>query len=183
MQARHLVLHPRSYNKLKRILREARSDGEVRVANRINAVILNAEGKTSGEISTTLKASRSKVSKWLKSYEDSGFEGILEGHRSGRPRLLSEQQEQQLSDIIESGPVSYGYLSGVWTSIMIRDVITDEFAVPYHAGHVRKILRNLGFSVQRPKRVLANADPLKQAKWKRYTYPNIKKKRKRPMPR
>ena len=41
---------------------------------------------------------------------------------------------------------------------MISWVIEEEFGIEYHPGHVRKILHEIGFSVQRPKRVLARAD-------------------------
>ena len=52
----------------------------------------------------------------------------------------------------------------------------NEFGVEYSARHVRRILHDLDFSVQRPKKVLANADVTLQNKWVRYTYPRIKKK-------
>ena len=59
---------------------------------------------------------------------------------------------------------------------MIARVIAEEFGVSYHPGHVRKLLEEMGFSVQRPQRVLARADPAAQARWRRRTYPNLKKK-------
>ena len=40
---------------------------------------------------------------------------------------------------------------------------------------VRKLLHRLGYSVQRPTTRLVQADPLKQNKWIRYTYPNLTK--------
>jgi transposase len=58
-------------------------------------------------------------------------------------------------------------------------VIEEEFGVAYHPGHVRKLLHNLGFSVQRPRRVLARADAEEQDRWHRRVYPNLKKKPKR----
>ena len=61
-------------------------------------------------------------------------------------------------------------------SLVDFPAIEEEFLISYHPGHVRKILYSLNYSMQRPKRVLANADPEKQNKWQRYTYPNIKKK-------
>lgn len=128
------------------------------------------------EISEVLKSPRSAVSLWLKNYEGHGLEGILEGQRPGRPPELTPQQQTTLADIIESGPVAYGFLSGVWTSLMVARIIRGEFGVEYHPGHVRKILHELGFSVQRPKRILAKADEAQRSRWTRYTYPNIKKK-------
>lgn len=59
---------------------------------------------------------------------------------------------------------------------MLTEVIAEEFNIFYHPGHVRKILHSMNYSLQRPKRILANSDPAKQNHWKRYTYPNIKKK-------
>lgn len=176
MQARLLKLHHNTTKKLLKLKKEAEQTGEYRVAKRVHAVLLNSEGHMSGSIAKLLKSPRSRVSEWLRLYEEFGFDALLEGHRSGRPALLAEKQIKILCDIIESGPVAYGFLTGVWTSPIIKQVIENEFDISYHAGHVRKILYDLNFSLQRPKRVLANADPIKQNKWRRYTYPNIKKK-------
>lgn len=178
MKPRLVQLHPMTAKKLLRLRREAEADGQHRVARRIHAVLLNDDRYTSGQISALLKAPRSRVSQWLKDYEYYGYEGLLEGYRPGRPTLLAPRDKQMLGDIIDSGPVAYGYLSGVWTSPMIARVIQDEFGIGYHPGHVRKLLQQLGFSVQRPKRKLARADSHQQDRWHRYTYPNLKKKHK-----
>ena len=156
--------------------REAAADGADRVATRIHAVLLNHDENTSGEIAKILKASLSGVSEWLKIYAEQGVDGLLEGRRSGRPSFLSDVDKVLLCDIIDSGPIAYGYVSGLWTSIRIADVIDQEFGVRYHPGHVRKLLGDFGFSVQSPKRVLALANKEKQAKWTFETYPTIKKK-------
>lgn len=176
MLARCLELHHKTVGKLVRDKREAEKDGAYRVATRIHAVLLNNDGKTSGDISALLKSPRSCVSQWLKNYEEHGYDGLLEGRRCGREPRLSESDKIMLGDIIDSGPTAYGFLGGVWTSPMVAKVIAEEFKHEYHPGHVRKLLAQLGFSVQRPKRLLAKADQKLQNRWKRYTYPNIKKK-------
>jgi len=176
MRPRILQLHYKTVEKLRRLKREAEQDGAYRVAKRIHSVLLNNDGRSSGEIAGILNAPLSRVSQWLRDYEEQGYEGILEGYRSGRIPKLSEEQKTTLCDIIDSGPVAYGFLSGVWTSPMITRIIEEEFNTTYHPGHVRKLLSQLGFSVQRPKRLLAKADKEKQDRWHRYTYPAIKKK-------
>ena len=176
MLPRLLRLHPATHRRLIRLSKEAERDGAYRVAKRLQAVVLNAEGRTSGELATVLKAPRSKVSEWLWRYQEYGIEGLLEGYRSGRPAELTPPQRTQLGDILDSGPVAYGLDSGVWTSPMIAWVIEEEFGVHYHPGHVRKLLHGLGFSVQRPRRMLARADAEEQDRWHRRTYPNLKKK-------
>jgi transposase len=136
---------------------------------------LNSEGRTSGELAGILKAPRSRVSEWLSLYQTHGVDGLLEGYRSGRPPLLTEEQRTHLGDILDSGPVAYGLDTGLWTSPMLAWVIEEEFGVAYHPGHVRKLLHRMGFSVQRPRRVLARGDASAQDRWHRRTYPNLKK--------
>ena len=134
MLPRLLRLHPKTHSRLVRLSKEAERDGVYRVAKRLQAVVLNSEGRTSGELAGILRAPRS------------------------------------------SGPVAYGLDTGLWTSPILAWVIEEEFGVAYHPGHVRKLLHGLGFSVQRPRRVLARADASAQDRWRRRTYPNLKKK-------
>ncbi len=148
MQARVLKLHPMTAKKLLRLRKEAEAEGAYRVAKRVHAVLLNHDGYTSGQITAMLKTPRSCVSEWLKNYEQYGYEGLLEGHRSGRRALLTAANRRVLDDIVDSGPVAYGYLSGVWTSPMIAQVIQEQFGVAYHPGHACRLLHQLGFSVQ-----------------------------------
>lgn len=176
MVPRLLRLHPSTYQRLARLSKEAERDGAYRVAKRLRAIVLNSEGHTSGELAEMLQAPRSKVSEWLQRYQTHGIDGLLEGYRSGRPAALSEEQQQQLGDILDSGPVAYGLDIGIWTSPMIAWVIQEEFGVHYHPGHVRKLLHGWGFSVQRPRRVLARADAVAQDRWHRRIYPALKKK-------
>jgi transposase len=177
MQARLLHLHFRTYNKLRRLKKEAEADGAHRVAKRLHAVTLNHDGLSSGEIAGFLDAPRSKVSQWLSHYEQFGFEALLEGQRSGRPGQLTPPQRVQLEDIIESGPTAWGFVSGVWSAPMVARVIAEEFGVDYTARHVGRLLHAWGFSVQRPRRKLLRANPRQQDRWRRYTYPRLKKKR------
>jgi len=163
--------------KLTQLKKSAVKDGAYRVAQRIHAVLLNMEGRTGPSIASLLKVHRANVSIWLRNWQRYGMDGLLEGHRSGRPHGLTAKQRSHLCEILDSGPISYGFMSGVWTSVMITSVITEEFGVSYHPGHVRKLLQELGFSVQRPKRLLVQADKAQQHRWQRYTYPNLKKKR------
>src|SRR5450755_779375 len=123
-----------------------------------------------------LKAPRSKVSEWLQRYQTDGVDGLLEGYRSGRPSELTEKQQQQLGDILDSGPAAYGLDNGIWTSPMIAWVIEEEFGVQYHPGHVRELLDDWGLSVHRPPPIQARADVAAQDRWRPRINPDLKKK-------
>lgn len=143
----------RTAHRLIALRRQAIQDNAARVAQRLHAIILSLEGRTTTEIA-----------------------GLLKVHRSGRPSQLTPRQRQQLQDILDSGPVAYGLDTGVWTSPIIGEVIAHEWDVRFHPGHVRKLLRQLGYSVQRPTTKLVQADPTQKLRWVRYRYPHIKKK-------
>jgi transposase len=161
---------------LLELRKEAGRDQEPRVAQRFHAIALSIEGQTVSQIARSLKVHRSSVPFWIQQWNSEREVGLLEGHRAGRPTRLTIEQQEQLRDILDSGPVAYGLESGIWTSPIISGVITQEFGVGYHPGHVRKLLRRLGYSVQRPTTRLVQADPVQKNRWIRYTYPRLKKK-------
>ena len=166
----------KTVEKLMLARKQAHADKAPRVTLRIQAIILSLEKQSPSDIARLLHVPRSCVHEWIKAWNEYGMEGLLEGHRSGRRPRLSEEDKQRLFDIVDSGPVAYGLQTGVWTSPIIADVIEEEFEVNYHPGHVRRILSNIGLSVQRPTKKLAAADPKKQNRWIRYTQPSLKKK-------
>lgn len=177
MKAKQLKSDQRNYKKIFQLYKEAVGDRSFRVSRRLHAILLNLEGYKAPQIADILKVHRSNVSHWLRNWEtEGGLQGVLEGYRPGRPCSITKYQIQKLEDILDSGPIAYGFHTGIWTSPMVARVIEDEFSVAYHPAHVSKILHELGFSVQRPRKILARADQEKQSRWVRYTYPNIKKK-------
>jgi len=165
----------RAIEKLMAVRREAQREKAPRLLLRVQGILLSLEGLTTGAIADQLKVHRSTVPLWIEHWNSYGEEGLWEGQRSGRPAGLSESQRQTLRDILDSGPVAYGLETGIWTSPLVSQIIRDEFQQDYHPGHVRKLLRQLGYSVQRPTTRLVQADVKQKRKWVRYTYPNLKK--------
>jgi len=162
-------------SKLLELRRQAQKDKEPSLVFRVQGILISIEGHTTGEIANNLKAHRSTVPLWIDHWNQHGQEGLWEGHRSGRPSGLDPEEREKLCDILDSGPVAYGLETGIWTSPLVRQVIQEEFGQRYHPGHVRKLLRHLGYSVQRPTTRLVQADLKQKRKWVRYTYPNLKK--------
>src|SRR5271167_3564778 len=145
MLPRMIRLHPSTYQRLIRLSKEAERDGAYRVSKRLQAVVLNSQGRSSGELAAILQAPRSKVSEWLARYQMHGVEGLLEGQRSGRPPQLKSAQREPLRDILDSGPVAYGLDTGIWTSPMIAWVIEQEFGVHYHPATCANCCMNWAF--------------------------------------
>lgn len=101
------------------------------MARRLQAVVLNLEGRTAPQIADVLKVHPVNVSIWRHRWREDGMEGILEGHRTGRLPNLSPRQRQELVDLLDRGPVAYGFPAGGWTCPMVGRVIQEEFSVAY----------------------------------------------------
>ena len=125
----------RTLQRIKVLRQVAQTDKAPRVALRLEAIMLSVQGQTTGQIAQGLQVDRTRVHAWIGAWNEHGDEGLLEGHRSGRPAQLNATQREQLADILDSGPVAHGLNTGVWTSPLIAQVIQDEFDVRYMAAY------------------------------------------------
>ena len=89
-----------SIAKLLELRRQAQKDKEPRVVLRIQGILMSLSGHTTGEIADHLKLHRSTVPLWIHQWNRYGQEGLLEGHRSGRPTGLSREDRERLCDIL-----------------------------------------------------------------------------------
>jgi transposase len=167
---------PTARKKLRRFIRVAEKGSDLAVWRRGRAVLGYIEGTPVIELAEQLGVTRGSINRWLQWYESAGLAGLLTGKAPGSPCRLSEAQREELGQLIEAGPQSSGYTSGVWTGPMIGDLIASRFGVRYHNHHVPRLLHELRFSVQRPRKRLARADADVQDRWLRERLPAIKKR-------
>jgi transposase len=162
--------------KLALLVETARAAGDLATWRRGKAITEYMNGARVVELAKQLDVARSSINTWLVAYEKEGVEGLKTGKPPGaKPRLTPEQREK-LKETIKAGPQSAGFTSGVWTGPMVREYILRNFGVGYHNHHLPRLLHQLGFSVQRPRKRLARADAEAQAMWINERLPAIKKK-------
>ena len=150
--------------------------GQHRWADRCRAILLLAEGYDMDETSRLVKKPYSTVQQWSRKFRRQGIRGLKpDTSKRGSKKKLGDHERKLLSKAIERGPRSAGFQGSVWTSPMIAEYIKKRWGVDYHPGHVRKLLHQLGFSVQFPREKLALANKDAQKKWVNETYPAIKK--------
>lgn len=163
-------------SKLARIAAEARRKNDLRRWAKATAILGFIAGRSTENLAREVVFARSTVTKWIANYEMLGFESFRTRHSSGRPSKLSRDQMAELSRMIQDGPEQAGFHSGVWTGRMVRELILRKFRVTYNWKYVPRLLHRLGFSVQRPRKLLARADHEAQAQWLKRRFPAIKKK-------
>jgi transposase len=135
------------------------------------------DGHDVDEVMDALNAARSTVLSWKNTVQQLGLEGLLRKGHSGRTSKLTENEKSELKDIIRNGAVAYGYQNEQWTSKRVRLVIFERFHVEYNSNYVCELISSLGFSQQMPQVHSINRNQETINHWKRYVWPNIKKKR------
>jgi transposase len=147
---------------------------ELEVRRRIAADLLG-NGKTPAEVVELLGVSLSSAKRWKKVVEREGPAGLAaKPHPGPRPKL-SEHQRDELCDLLVAGALAAGFATDLWTCFRVGDLIQKRFGISYHFNHVGRLLHDLGFSQQQPRRRARERDEAAIARWREYDWPRIKK--------
>jgi transposase len=150
--------------------------GSWKEGRRLRAYELHEQGWKQKDIAGALGVTAGAVSQWFKRARDGGGAQALR-HRvpPGRTPELTEEQRQQLPELLERGAEAYGFSGAVWTLPRVAQVIQQQFRVTHSSVHVGRILRSLGWSRQQP---VVRATQRKEdfiADWQATVWPALKK--------
>jgi transposase len=167
---------PDEVARLRELLDEAEATSDLPMWRRAKAMLGYLEGRSVMTLAQELDVTRQAITSWFSWYNADGAEGLRTRKAPGAPSRLSPEQRATLVAVLEAGPQAAGFQSGVWTGPMVGEYIREHFDVTYHVQHIPRLLHELGFSVQRPRKRLARADHEAQAEWLDKRLPAIKKK-------
>jgi putative transposase len=153
-----------------------KANKDLRMHERYQTILMHLHGVPHDEISKLTGRSLSSVYNYVKAYRESGMEGLKMEHSTGRPRKLTEEQEQQVyKTVVEKTPSDVGFPAKMnWTSPIVRKWIEQEYDIRYSDRGARELLYRLKLSFTTPTYTLAKADPVKQEAFKK-AFEEIKK--------
>lgn len=143
---------------------------------RKDAAVLLRKGLSQAEVARRVGVSEMSVSRWARALKKGGVSALRAVGRVGRRPRLDEREYDRIKRVLLEGPEAHGYATSLWTLPRVAQVIDRTCGVAYHPGHVWRLLRNLGWSCQRPSRKAMERDEKAIVTWKRYRWPAIKKK-------
>ncbi|WP_211238271.1 IS630 family transposase [Deinococcus pimensis] len=120
------------------------------------------------------------IQAWTKRFHEGGVAAFRATVSSGRPPRLDDIQRRHLIELLQNGAMAQQHTNAQWTSRRVRDLIGREFGVWYHPDHVRKLLRALGWSYQKPQKRAIERDEAVIEKWLHVTRPALEKKSGKP---
>jgi transposase len=143
-------------------------------ARRRKGMRMLKRGVAQAEVARALGVSRQAASTW------SGMLGsdpqAWRRKALGRPGGLTSAQRAKLGKMLITGALANGFTTELWTLARIARLIEREFGAAYSTVHVWRILRELGFSNQRPAGRAIQRDEQAITQWKAKRWPLLKKK-------
>jgi transposase len=116
------------------------------------------------------------VSQWVKRGKEGGEAALREQPKSGAPLRLSQEDREKLPELLARGAESFGFRGDLWTCSRVATVIQREFGVKYHPAHVSRILKDLGWTPQKPIRRAKQRKEAEIQRWQEERWPAVKKR-------
>ena len=142
---------------------------------RQQAVKALREGQPVAEVATAFGVNIRTVFKWLAKFVDGGQDALLAQPIPGRPPKVSAEEMLWIANAVKDNtPQQFNFEFGLWTLSLLRELIKREFGKSLSLESVRRIMKLLGFSAQKPLYQAWQQDPELVKKWEDETYPAIK---------
>ena len=135
---------------------------------------LLARGVTQAEVARRVAVSRQTVSMWQRARQ--ADPQAWRRKRLGKPGGLSDAERTRLAKLIVAGAIAGGFPTELWTLARVAMLIEREFGRAYSTVHVWRLLKQLGFSSQRPVGRAIQRDEAAIAEWKASRWRELKKK-------
>ena len=144
----------------------ARSE-ESRYDHRLHGILLVCSGFSCSEVAEMLGQSRRTVQYWVKRFEQSGFAGLQEGFRTGRPRAMDEETIEKVGRDLRLPPRELGYSQNLWDGKLLSHHLAQSYGIQLGVRQCQRLFRELGFRRRKPRPVIAQADPEAQRAYKK----------------
>lgn len=147
--------------------RLARLERDGRVAARLLALAAILDGHSRHEAATLAGMDRQTLRDWVHRFNAEGVDGLRDRPRSGRPPLLAEELRPELAALIAQGPDLERDGAVEFRLSHIRELAARHFGADYSQGGMHAVLRQMGFSWQRPRPIHPKTDLAAQETFKK----------------
>ena len=115
------------------------------------------------------------VFRWLADFANGGQNALLAKPIPGRPPKVSTDELRWLAKAVrDNTPMQFRFAFGLWTLSLIAALIEREFGKKLSLASVRRIMKILGFSAQKPLYQAWQQDATLVRQWEAETYPAIR---------
>lgn len=161
-------------------MNETMAPRDWREGRRLRAWELHEAGWSGARIAEALGVTAGAVSQWLRrGREGGGREALRTKPRPGTQPRLTGEQRAQIPALLTRGAEAHGYVGDVWTTKRVAAVIRRAFGVSYHPAHVSRVLRQIGWTLQKPMKRASQRNEAMVSTWREEEWPALQAKPRR----
>lgn len=150
---------------------------EARYDHRLHGVLLVCSGVSCSEVAELFGQGRRTVQYWVKRFEDTGFAGLQEGNRPGRPTRLDEVKREVIARDLRRLPRQFGYGQNLWDGKLLSHHLKECHDIHLGVRQCQRLFRQFGFRRRKPRPQIASADPEAQRAFKKTSTAGPKRRR------
>jgi putative transposase len=135
---------------------------------RCHALLLLSKGYSYSQTADILFLDEDTIRQWVRHYEAQGLDGLKNNPRWGGEhgqRRLNQHDLARLSTLLEAEAQPGTEVGSGWTLKAIRQLIEERFSIHYSSRGVRKLLRHMGWSYQRGRKLYIRRSAVEQARF------------------
>ncbi len=152
-----------------------RSEATIPEQRRQQAARMFARGDLQAAVARALRVSRQSVSRWYDALQRGGAAALQGVGRAGCKPRLTPTQLAHVDQALRAGTRAHRFATDLWTLPRVATVIERRTGVTYHPGHVWRVLRALGWTLQRPATQARERNAATIRDWVAHRWPAVKK--------
>ena len=159
---------------LHKRLQHAYAAGDKRLVRRLGVLLAVGQHKAKvAEVAQQWGLSTAVVYRWFQEFLVERLASLAYRWSRGRKSKLTRAQKQRLCQLLDKGPLACGFSCGCWSSVLVGELIEQEFGVLYNRFYVCTLLKNLGYSFQKAQFVSDHLDEERRQAWLVEKWPQL----------
>lgn len=130
------------------------STTDVAVFRNATIILMSGVGRSKQSIAKELGCSPATVDNVRRRYREQGPRGLVPRKSSGRRSRATPEYRSALRRVVQTAPQSLGYGFSVWSVARLNEHLKRQTKISFSEDRLRDILREEGFSFQRPKHTM-----------------------------
>jgi transposase len=142
------------------IREEINRSEEARYDHRLHGLLLVSTGHSCSQVAALFGEAATTVQRWVRRFEESGFEGLRDGQRQGRPRLLDDRNWRRIEAELRKSPQACGLQANLWDGPLLSEHLRCNYGIELGARQCQRMFKQMGFRLRKPRPQVAQSDPL-----------------------
>ena len=140
---------------------------DARFVRRLDVVALICNGHALNYVAGLFGINSTTVQRWIHRLNESGLQGLKDKPGRGRRSQINDADRLKLKSDLEKSPKDLGYDQARWDGKLLSYHLKVQYRVELRVRQCQNLFKQLGFSLQRPRKMPTGADPEKQEAFKK----------------